>query len=184
MIDFEVTELHRRLANLVRLGRVVAVAYEDTIPKASVAIGEIITAWLPILSLRAGHDACWWPVEVDEQVLVVSPSGDLAQGVIVGALHQASFPANGDCVDVHRCSYQDGAVIEYNKTTHCLNINLPTGAVVNIAADVQVSGNITATEQISDNTRSMQADRAIYNQHRHGGVRSGGSSTSTPSEAQ
>ena len=182
MLDFEVTECHRLIANLVRIGRVLEVDVEQ--PQARVAIGTLKTAWLPLLCLRAGSDQQWWPVDVDEQVLVLSTSGDLTQGVIIGALHQARFPANTKTTDIHCCSYSDGAVMEYNKTTHCLNITLPLGANVNITADVLINGNITATGNISDATGSMQADREIYNRHQHAGVSSGSSSTSTPSEAQ
>ena len=184
MLDFEVTECHRLIANLVRIGCVIDTDYTQDIPKARVAIGVLITTWLPLLSLRAGNDVCWWPVDIDEQVLVLSPSGDLAQGVIIGAIHQSKYPANADSNYVHRCNYSDGAVIEYDKKTHCLNVTLPAGGTINMTADVHVTGNINASGNISDATRSMQADRTIFNSHRHTGVQSGGSSTATPSESQ
>ncbi len=184
MLDFEVTECQRLIANLVRIGRVIDTDYTQDIPKARVAIGVLTTTWLPLLSLRAGHDTCWWPVDIDEQVLLLSPSGDLVQGVIIGAIHQTKFPANADSNNIHRCSYSDGAVIEYDKQTHNLHVTLPAGGTINITADVHVTGNITASDNISDATRSMQADRDIFNRHKHAGVQGGGSSTATPNESQ
>ncbi len=79
MVEFEITELHRRLANLVMLGKVVEADYGHVIPKLKVNIGELQTARLPMLTQRAGNDVSWWPLEVGEQVVVLSPSGDLTQ---------------------------------------------------------------------------------------------------------
>ncbi len=191
-VDFEIAELHRRLANLVRVGQVAAIDYAGAVPKVRVAIGALTTAWLPLVCMRAGVDTSWWPVDVDEQVLVLSPSGDLAQGVVVAGLNQTRFPAGGNSVDVHRCCYADGAVIEYDKASHCLQAILPAGATarleadggINIIGDVHVTGNITATQDISDGVRSMQADRIIFNRHTHAGIRAGGSNTAVPNEQQ
>lgn len=187
---FELTELHRRLANLVSLGRIAQADYAGAIPLCKVQIGELTTGWLPMLSLRAGPDSSWWPLEVGEQVVVFAPSGDLAQGVVQGAIHQGQFPANGDRPDVHRLSYDDGAVIEYNRKTHTLKAVLPGGATtelisdggVVIVGDVTVNGNINATGDVSDSVRSMGEDRAIYNAHTHHG--DSGGSTGSPVQRQ
>lgn len=191
-LTFEVTELHRRLANLIRLGRVIAADYAGDIPRLRIRIGELETAWLPVMTSRAGGDNCWWPVEIGEQVLVLSPSGDLAQGVVLGSLHQQAYPAPGHAVHVHRVVYGDGAVIEYDRKAHALKAVLPAGATtqlvspggVHIVGDVEVEGHIRASGDITDHTRSMQADRDIYNGHSHPGVVSGPSSTGTPDQTQ
>ncbi len=104
-VDFEIAELHRRLANLVRVGQVAAIDYAGVVPKVRVAIGALTTAWLPLLCMRAGVDTSWWPVDVDEQVLVLSPSGDLPQ---------VNFPSSGN-QDVQCHTYQYGAAFTYDK---------------------------------------------------------------------
>ncbi len=192
MFEFEITELNRRVANMVRLGRVAAIDYAGSIPKVRVRIAPLTTAWLPLLSLRAGPDKQWWPVEVDEQVVVISPSGELNQGVVLGSIFQNRFPSNANDIDVHRTTYSDGAVIEYNKATHRLRASLPDGAStqlistggVSIVGDVTVEGNITASEEITDHTRSMQEDRDIYNRHVHPGVATGKGSTKMTTQSQ
>ena len=153
MIEFEITELHRRLANVILLGKVVEADYTQIIPKLKIKIGECQTAWLPMLCQRAGSDVSWWPLEVGEQVVVLSPSGELTQGVVLGAINQIAFPSMGSHADSHKHVYADGAVIEYNRKTHHLSAVLPSGATttlvsdggVNITGDVVVTGNITAS---------------------------------------
>ncbi len=192
MVEFEITELHRRLANLVMLGKVVEADYGHVIPKLKVNIGELQTAWLPMLTQRAGNDVSWWPLEVGEQVVVLSPSGDLTQGVVLGAINQKSVPAIADHNSVHRMIYADGAVIEYDRETHQLNAVLPDGATtelvsdggVTIIGDVIVTGNIKATGEVIDHTRSMKADRDIYNSHTHSGVKTGPGTTAVPNQTQ
>lgn len=191
-LAFEVTELHRRLANMVLLAKVIEADYSGSIPKAKVVVGEITSAWLPMLVSRAGNDRSWWPLEIGEQVVVLSPSGELTQGVVLGSINQQSIPANGNSSDHHRITYSDGAVIEYDRKAHHLKAVLPGGATtelvsdggVKIKGDVEVVGNITATKDITDKTRSMQADRDIYNAHTHSGIKSGPGSTAPPNQSQ
>jgi len=192
VIEFEITELNRRLANLILLGRVVETDYQSVIPKLKIKIGDLTTAWLPMLTARAGPDASWWPLEIGEQVLVLSPSGELSQGVVLGALNQRIHPAVGSAVNVHRQVYADGAIIEYDRTSHHLSATLPAGGTttlvshggIQLVGDVNVFGTLSVTEDIIDHTRSMQEDRDIYNVHTHGGVSSGTRSTTPTDQPQ
>ena len=65
-LDFEVTELHRRLSNLIRIGTIEQTDYSGDIPQCKVRIGDILTAYLPLLCLRAGPDQHSWLLEQDE----------------------------------------------------------------------------------------------------------------------
>ena len=189
---FEIAEIQRRLGNLFKIGRIEETNYNELIPLCRVRVGELLTGWLPMLAQRDGPDNCWWPYEIDEQVMVLSPSGDPAQGIVLGAINQRSYPVQSNRPDIHRVVYADGAVTEYDRAAHHLKVNLPDGATtelvstggVIIVGDVSVTGNIKATGEISDHTRSMQADRDIFNSHTHSGVRSGPSATQPPNQQQ
>ena len=190
--DFELTELHRRLANMVRLGKVCDTDYSGDMSRVKVAIGAVETAWLPIIAARAGQDRHTWLLDVDEQVVVLSPSGELAQGVVLGSINQQQFSALTDSVDQHCTQYRDGAVISYNSDKHHLDVSLPSGATVNIVADgrltidgdVKINGDLQASGDIVDHTRSMQDDRNIFNQHTHAGVKPGEGKTLPPDASQ
>ena len=95
-------------------------------------------------------------------------------------------------------TYRDGAVIEYDREAHHLKAMLPSGATtalisdggvsikgdVTIMGNTTVQGNIKASNDITDKTRSMAADRVIYNAHTHPGVLSGPASTAPPAQPQ
>ena len=72
-------ELARLIENLIRLGTVAEVQVEP--PRVRVKTGNVTTAWRPWFALRAGEDREWDPPTVGEQVILFSPSGNLAQGV-------------------------------------------------------------------------------------------------------
>ncbi len=171
--EFLLTELNRRLANMVKVGRIQSVDLTQGLPKVRVQMGELTSAWLPFLTQRAGDDTHWWPIALEEQVVVLSPSGDLSQGIVIGALFQHQFPPSSMSENVVRTEYSDGAVVEYDKESHHLRVVLPSGGRLEVVADggvrivgdVTVEGNITASGDVTDATRSMQADRDIYNVH-------------------
>lgn len=187
---FELVELARKLANLIRPGTVHEVRYEPFAVR--VMIGQLVTAWLPPLVARAGHNRCWDALEVGEQVLVLCPCGDPAQGWVLPAGFSERYPAPSADPDKTVHQFKDGALIEYDRKHHHLKAVLPDGATtelvssggIEMTGNLTVNGHITATKDITDNTRSMAADRAIYNSHQHAGVTAGKSSTGTTGQSQ
>lgn len=86
---YEIADLRRRLSNLLRIGTISAVNYKEAV--ARVKIGDLETTWLPWL-LRDGDDKAWHGVDLNEQVLVLSPCGDLNQGLILSSIKKSRFP--------------------------------------------------------------------------------------------
>ncbi len=74
---FNLNDLARRLANIIRLGQIFAVDYEAA--KARVKIGNLETDWLPWITANSSETKNWNPPEIDEQVIVLSPCGELSQ---------------------------------------------------------------------------------------------------------
>ena len=190
IIEYELTELNRRLANLLKLGKIEETDYTGIIPRARVRTGELLTAFLPMLTTRAGNDSTWWPLAIGEQVIILSPSGDTGQGVILGSINQNNYSAIENTESIYKTEFSDGAIIQYNKESQTLDVTLPDGGTiniistggVNITGDVSVTGNVSATGDVTDHTRSMQSDREIYNSHNHSGVTSGVASTAIPTQ--
>lgn len=130
----EITDLERRVADLVRYGEVTAVDYSSP-PKVRVGIGDpadedgyIETGWLPMAGGRAQGDREWHPLEVGERVIVLSEGGELQCGVVIPhGFFNADTPANGDKAGLWRKTFSDGAVIEYDRDAHAMTLGA-TGA--------------------------------------------------------
>ena len=132
-------ELARLIENLIRLGTVAEVQVEP--PRVRVKTGNVTTAWRPWFALRAGEDREWDPPTVGEQVILFSPSGNLAQGVALTGLFSDANPANGDREGLHRRTYRDGAVIEYDSIAKHLRATLPGTAEIIAESDIDVTSN-------------------------------------------
>lgn len=150
MLDMDENEIHRRILNMIRKGVVMDVAHASVPPTCRVSTGDLQTTWLPWIALAAGETIEWNPPSIGEQVLVLSPSGDPAQGVVLRGLYSdyASSPSNSP--DKHTRVYPDGAAIEYDHATHSLKANLPSGATMLVVAP----GKITVRTQDA----TVQAD--------------------------
>lgn len=127
-MSFELADLQRRLANLIRVG--VVAELDEAAARVRVKAGGITTAWLPWLTTRAGGDRSWWAPEPGEQVLLLAPSGELAQAVVMPAIYQDAHPAPADVRSVRRVEYQDGTVVEYDREQHRHRVSYPDGAVM------------------------------------------------------
>ncbi len=133
----DLAALSRMLENLIRFGVIAAVQMEP--PRVKVKTGTLTTAWLPWLALRAGADQEWDPPTVDEQVILFSPSGQLANGVVITGLPSDHIPANGNRAGLHRRTYADGAVIEYDSVAHHLNATLPDSGTTSLVSKAGIN---------------------------------------------
>ena len=189
MNDF--AALSRLLENLIRFGVIVAVQMKP--PRVQVKTGELTTAWLPWLALRAGTDRDWDPPTVDEQVILLSPSGQLANGIVLTGVFSDHIPANGDRRGLHRRTYADGTVIEYDSVAHHLDATLAEGGTTNLVSpgginiigpithqgDYTQTGNQTVTGTVTVAEDVLAAGISLV-KHTHGGVMPGGSQTGAP----
>jgi phage baseplate assembly protein gpV len=86
--SFAFSDLCRRVANLIRIGKVA----EVNGAQVKVRIGEVITGWLQIISM-AGDTSVWIPITVGEQVAVFSPYGEMAQSFVIRSIHYNKYAA-------------------------------------------------------------------------------------------
>lgn len=116
--SFSITELDRRVSNLIQIGTVTETDYPKA--KVKIKIGDIVTHWLPWLTNRAHDNKTWWSPEVGEQVLVLAPSGELMQAVVLPAIYSAEYAAPDDNPDIHKTVYKDGTLLQYDRANHVL----------------------------------------------------------------
>ena len=115
--SFENTESARRISNLIRYGIVAEADYEKALIRVELQDGELETDWIPWVTLRAGPDRFWWAPEEGEVVLLLAPSGELANAVALPAAF-SNQNQNADRETVQRQTFEDGTVIEYDREAH------------------------------------------------------------------
>lgn len=193
MSDYELGELQRQQANTHRIGTIAAVDAANA--RVQVNVAGLTTDWLPWTASRAGATRAWSPPSVGEQVLVASPYGDLAQGVVLGSIYQDAHPAPASSQDQETVIFADGAVIDHNSATHALSATLNAAGSLKVtigAAKVEASASsikLTVGGIILELTSAGLAitggtvthnGKNIGATHTHSGVQSGGSNTGAP----
>jgi len=120
---YRVAELERRLNNILRMGVVLKVDYDKA--RCRVVSGGITTHWLQWATTRAMGEKTWWAPRVGQQVMVLSPCGDLTQGKVMMAFYQDAATPPASSPDIHRYEYPDGAVIQYDEGSGTLTADIP-----------------------------------------------------------
>jgi phage baseplate assembly protein V len=119
---FNISELDRKLANIIRLGVIKEANYKQA--RVRVQIGKLLTDWLPWVSGRAGSDRSWSAPSVGEQVVLLSPSGEMAQGVVLPSIYQQKHPAPCDKEAKNAYIFNDGTSYSYDKELHHLILSV------------------------------------------------------------
>ncbi len=153
-------ELLRRLSNIIRIGTICEIDYQKA--KARVKTGELKTAYLPWITSKAGDNIDWNPPDINEQVIILSPNGELNKGVILCSLYQNSSPAPSNSKDKQKVVFGDGSIIEYDKQekhffmdlkgTITINAEIAniTAETTTINGEVLLAGGAAAVARVGD----------------------------------
>jgi phage baseplate assembly protein V len=137
-----VQDLQRRVNNLLRPGRIIAVDPKAETVRVRLSDGDgsegslpLDTPWITVMQERAGETSSWEFPEIGEQVMVLSPGGELSGGMVGHAIHYADrpSPSTDPKVKIHR--FSDGFAFSYDQTTHTLLISRPSELSIVIDAD-------------------------------------------------
>lgn len=178
-------DIERRLENIIRIANISDVDLSDPKnPQCRCTVGEITTNWLSIGHTRMGVVKDWNPPSVGEQVVLLSPSGDLSQAVIIASLSSTANPSPDTDPKKPKRTYPDGAVIEYDYEAHKLTASLPTGATFELTSDggLKIKGDIDLDGGINT-TKDVVIKGVSFLGHVHAGVLPGLASTAIPTGA-
>jgi len=134
---FDLSELARRLENLLRLGTIAQL--DEAAARVRVQSGDLLTGWVPWLTRRAGPDSDWWAPEPGEQVLLLCPSGEPALGVALPAIYQTAHPAPGNVKTKRVVEFADGMKITYDRAAMKLTIDCPGEIEITCAGNFRVT---------------------------------------------
>lgn len=169
---------HRRLYSMVGCGQIQIVDDTKQIQYVQVLVSPLETIdGVP----RAAEYGFTSNPPSGSDCVVVFAAGDRSDGVVVGTNHKASRLKNLQPGEVGIYNNQGASIVL--KANGDILIASTTKVEVS-APQLKVDGDIVATGNISDLTRSMAADRAKYNAHVHPGVTAGAASTGTTSQPE
>ena len=145
---YALSDLAKRLSNIIRIGTIFEINVQ--IAKARVKIGELETDFLPWANANSGSNNSWNPPEIDEQVIVLSPSGDLSQAVILPSIYKNN--ASNSDQNIKSITYQDGSKISFNVSSGTLDLDLKGDVIIKVVGNANIEGdniNITASSNIT-----------------------------------
>lgn len=127
-MSYDLSEINRILANMIRVGRVIEL--DEANARVKLAVGGLTTDWLPWGADRAGKTRKWSPPQVGEQIMMFSPFGDSAQAVAGMSIYQDEFAAPAKSKDQETTVYPDGSKVDYNSKTNTLTVTVIGNAKV------------------------------------------------------
>lgn len=170
-LPYIVRDLQRRMANMIRRGRVHSVDFAQSPPRVKVEYEKgAVTGWLPWISGRESnkHRTDWEPLAIGEQVIILSESGELSAGVVLPSLPDATSPVPSTSPDEHVSRYEDGTTFTYNRKTHTLSIDVQGDANLhttgNVTAHIEGTADVTvakATTVKTDATLNVEAAKDL-----------------------
>ena len=145
---YALSDLAKRLSNIIRIGTIFEINHQTA--KARVKIGELETDFLPWANSNSGNNNSWNPPEIDEQVIILSPSGDLSQAVILPSLYKNN--ASDSDQNIKSITYQDSSKISFNVLSGTLDLDLKGDVKIKVAGNANIEGNninITGSSNIT-----------------------------------
>ena len=151
----------------------VGIISEVRADRAKVAIGSMVTDFLPVFQAHANSYAVSFsPIRVGEQVLVLPVHDELNSGVVLRGLYQSSHKTDATDKKVH-ISFEDGIKMSYDSSSSCLEISSPK--LINITCD---NANVKAKNvmvEASDTTIKSPNIKLLGNTLIEGSINTAGS---------
>lgn len=194
---YAVAELNRRLESLIRPGTIAAVDLAKA--RVRVKTGGLLTAWLPWFARRAGATLEWSPPTLNEQCLLLCPSGNTALGFVLVGVYCNDFPAPNSNGDEWELLFPDGAHILYNHVQSVLTVSGIKTATIQASSsckvdcpDAEFTGNLIVRKKliveggaelqknVEHSGGNLTSNGIVVHTHKHGGVTPGGGMAGAP----
>lgn len=147
-------DINRRLENLIRFGTIKTVNPSKPIPLVTVDLDDIVTPEIRFFNARSGDDSTWDLPSLDEEVMVISPCGEIGPtSVVFYGLYNNEHPSPSDDLNKKIRVFADGCIIAYDVSAHQLSAILPSGGNAIVTADggITVNGNTTINGNLQVN---------------------------------
>jgi phage baseplate assembly protein V len=177
----EIGDLQRRLANILRVGKIVAVNRDAA--RCKVSFQGVTTPWLPWSAGRAGSVRDWCPPSIGEQVCVISPAGDMGAGfVLAGGIYTSTNSSPDNRENVHRLDIPSGGAFEINVGGAKILTENGKAQIIVGGATFEISGGKMKFSGDLEVAGDIKAGSVSLKNHVHPGVTPGPSSTAQPAQ--
>lgn len=138
-MSYEVAELQRKLADMIQITTITSVDHANK--KLRVRLGADESAELPWPASIGRNFIAWKPLRVGQQVILFSPSGDPAQGVIIGDLYSQAIDSPSTAEEIDLVEFEDGSRL-YVKQGGGVFVDSAGALAITVAgnASIRVSG--------------------------------------------
>ncbi|NNS09317.1 phage baseplate assembly protein V [Erwinia sp. JH02] len=172
-------ESARLLQNLIRVGTVIQVDYVQYV--ARVQAGGNKTDWIRWGAQRAGDAQTWWAPAVGEQVVILSPGGDLENAFIAFSLYGADALPPDTSQTSHVTRYPDGAKVSYDPASGMRSVTGIQNALVDASGTLTLNlsrlimnvGETVINGEVIHGGGIMSSNGVVVHTHVHSGVQSG-----------
>ncbi|MFT4091322.1 MAG: phage baseplate assembly protein V [Asticcacaulis sp.] len=171
-------EILALIGDLIRLGRIEAIEGARVV----VRVGDVLSPPLRWVNAAGSVFSLWMPPSEGEQVVVLSPEGDITGAIVICGLYSDDNPPPADGLKIHLKT--PAGTFQFDAETGVLTIDITgdadvTATKVNVNCDLMVNGKITATGEIASDADVTTSGVSLKN-HRHGNVASGMAKTGGP----
>lgn len=132
-------ELNRLLENLIKKGEIAQT--DAAAGLVRVQIGSLLTDWLPYFVPAAGGVSVHRPPSVGEFCLILSPSGETANGVVLCGIQSNSYPKPSASSDETVVQYPDGTTTRYNHQSGQMSVEAAAALTIN-APQTTITGKL------------------------------------------
>ncbi|MCK0925659.1 phage baseplate assembly protein V [Acinetobacter pittii] len=141
-------DINRRLENLIRFGTIKTVNPSKPIPLVTVDLDDIVTPEIRFFNARSGDDSTWDPPSLNEEVMVISPCGEIGPtSVVFYGLYNNEHLSPSDDLNKKIRVFADGCIIAYDVAAHHLSAILPPTGTIEVTANggvtVNANGGVT-----------------------------------------
>jgi len=166
--------------NLFRVGTVSAIDEASQLVRVAFDdLDDTVSPWLQVATWGAYTDDQYWLPDPGEQVLCMfMPTGNAEGYVLFSVRGTANAPKSG-AQGRRYIKFGDGTILQYDRSSSALTVNCVGAVNITAASGVTISGNVTVSGSITA-SGDVTAGGISLESHTHGGVQSGGSSTSGP----
>lgn len=162
---------------------------------------DVVSAWLPVLQSNTLKNKFFHTFDINEHVACMMDA-NCENGVILGAIYSKSeLPGSVKGGNIWGVQFEDGTKISYDRSANLLKIEAfkdvtvicekatieasdsmdITSPTININGDINLSGRIDATDDITTSGEVMAGPFNIpLSTHKHIGVTTGPGTSGTP----